>query len=77
MFDYKFYCNKKLNNDFIDNNYKSKNIVLDADIAKIYLSIKYYLKNDIFLIEEKVVYINIIIENKKNRRKIDINVNFA
>lgn len=68
MFDYKFYCNKKLNNEFIDNNYKNKDIVLDVDIAKIHLSIKYYTKNEIFLIEEKLVKNNFI---KKKTNKIE------
>jgi len=53
-FDYKLYSNKKLNNSFIENNYKKTNVSVDLDIAKMYLSIKYYLKNDIFLIEEKI-----------------------
>jgi len=52
-FDYKFYCSKKLNNDFVDRTHQSRKISVDTDIAKICLSIKYYLKSDIPLVQEK------------------------
>jgi|LauGreDrversion4_2_1035121.scaffolds.fasta_scaffold4074202_1 hypothetical protein len=59
MFDYKFYSNKKLNNNFIEENYNKRSLSLDLEIAKIYLSTDYYLKEEIFLLEDKIVKRNI------------------
>jgi hypothetical protein len=59
MFDYKFYSNKNLNNNFIEENYNKRSLSLDLDIAKIYLSTEYYLKEKIFVLEEKIVKRNI------------------
>ena len=69
FFDYKFYCNKKLNNDFVDDTYQKKKMIVDIDIAKIYLSIKYYLKNDIFLIGEKIVTIQTLSRKVRNWKR--------
>ncbi len=55
MFDYKFYSNKKLNNKFIEENYNKSSLSLDLEIANISLSTEYFLKDEIFLLEEKIV----------------------
>lgn len=55
MYDYKFYCNKNLNNKFIETNYNKRSLLLDLDLVKLVLSVKYYLKDEILQIEEKIV----------------------
>jgi hypothetical protein len=55
-FDYKFYSNRKLNNNFIEEKYNKRNFFADIDIAKFKLSVKYLPISETIFLAKQIVY---------------------